>query len=135
MIHKGWIQFPDLEIMVDPGNDVPRKFFDCLEKIFNFLWQKVLKFLLKKLFIKINKMVTNFPNILRTENADISDITWCTNRSKKSFFHLSIHKNIPWNIPWRSFLSNQKIFKETSFPGSTTISRSVTVGCSLDEIN
>jgi hypothetical protein len=30
---------------------------------------------LKKLSIKINKMVKNFPNFLRTEKADISDIT------------------------------------------------------------
>jgi hypothetical protein len=30
---------------------------------------------LKKLYIKINKKVKNFPNFLRTEKADISGIT------------------------------------------------------------
>jgi hypothetical protein len=54
---------PDLEIVVDPGNDVPRKDFQ-------FSLAENFEISLKKLSIKINKKVKNFPNFLRTENAE-----------------------------------------------------------------
>jgi hypothetical protein len=36
--------YPDLHgnSIVDPGNAVPRKYFDFQERLFNFGWQKVL---------------------------------------------------------------------------------------------
>jgi hypothetical protein len=69
----GWLM-ADLEIVVDPGNNIPIKLFDCY-KGFSIFLAESFEISLKKLSIKINKKVKNFPNFLRTEKADISDIT------------------------------------------------------------